>query len=98
AGHDRVLVGDWSAQRLFERTPFEEPELRLRLRIPQGHVRRGIGPVADVERDQPGRDAGTQEDVVERAKVEQVRLIVLALRTAAVDHEDLEARDAGDGR
>ncbi len=93
ARHVGVLVGDRRAQRSLERASLEQPEVGLGLRLAHGHVGRGIGTVAHVQRHQARRHAGAQQDVVQRAQVEQVGLVVLRLRPSTVDHQDLEARD-----
>ena len=79
---------------------LEEPEVGLGLRLAHGDVGRRVGAVAHVAaRSGPAGTPARSRTSCSAAQVQQVGLVVLALRPAAVDHQDLEARDtsrAGD--
>ena len=89
-GDRGALEGDRRLQPGRQRTSLEQPEIGLRLCIAQRYVGRRIGAVAHVECHAIRRHAGADEQVVQRAQVQEVGLVVLLARPAAVDHQHME--------
>jgi hypothetical protein len=86
-----VRVDDRRAERRPEMRAAEKPEVLLGLQLADRHVGGRVRAVGVEDRDAVGGNARGGEEPEEPAHVQEVRLVVLLLRRAAVDDERVEA-------